>query len=172
MATIYYPAMTSALAWLSARYTMALFGYGAADAETNGSRFRIPYPSASLSTLFHPSLPVHFQVSTTIIKLIPLVLLAIVGTIYGIKNGVLADNMNSVVDISTAADGTVTYTQVPRVGISFNLILAGVCTSVFAYEGWVIATAINSELKDAKKNLPRLSCSAPSLLSSFICSIT
>ena len=34
MASIYYPAMTSALAWLSARYTMALFGYGAADAET------------------------------------------------------------------------------------------------------------------------------------------
>ena len=154
MATIYYPAMTSALAWLSARYTMALFGYGAADAETMVLAFVFLILSFALNTL-SPKLAGHFQVSTTIIKLIPLVLLAIVGTIYGIKNGVLADNMNSVVDISTAADGTVTYTQVPRVGISFNLILAGVCTSVFAYEGWVIATAINSELKDAKKNLPK-----------------
>jgi APA family basic amino acid/polyamine antiporter len=27
--------------------------------------------------------------------------------------------------------------------------------TAFAYEGWVCATAINAELKDSKKNLPR-----------------
>lgn len=155
VATIYYPAMTSALAWLSARYTMALFGYGAADAETMVLAFVYLILSFALNTL-SPKLAGHFQVSTTIIKLIPLVLLAVVGTIYGIVNGVLADNMNSVVEIVKDAEGNITaYNQVPREGISTNLILAGVCTSVFAYEGWVIATAINSELKDAKKNLPK-----------------
>ena len=155
MASIYYPAMTSALAWLSARYTMALFGYELDSAETMVLAFVYLILSFALNTL-SPKLAGHFQVSTTVIKLIPLVLMAIVGTIYGIKNGVLIDNMNSVVDIVRDADDKiVSSTQVARNGISAHLILAGVCTSVFAYEGWVIATAINSELKNAKKNLPR-----------------
>ena len=155
MATIYYPAMTSALAWLSARYTMALFGFELNSAEIMVLAFVYLILSFALNTL-SPKLAGHFQVSTTVIKLIPLILMAVVGTIYGIKNGVLIDNMNSVVELVKDAEGNiVSSTQVARQGVSTHLILAGVCTSVFAYEGWVIATAINSELKDAKKNLPR-----------------
>ena len=155
MATIYYPAMTSALAWLSARYTMVLFGFELNSAETMVLAFVYLILSFALNTL-SPKLAGHFQVSTTVIKLIPLILMAVVGTIYGIKNGVLIDNMNSVVELVKDAEGNiVSSTQVAREGVSTHLILAGVCTSVFAYEGWVIATAINSELKDAKKNLPR-----------------
>lgn len=155
MASIYYPAMTSALAWLSARYTMALFGYDATSPETMVLAFVYLILSFALNTL-SPKLAGHFQVSTTVIKLIPLILMAVVGTIFGIKNGVLIDNMNSVVELVKDAEGNIiSIKQVPRNGISVHLILSGVCTSVFAYEGWVIATAINSELKDAKKNLPR-----------------
>lgn len=155
MATIYYPAMTSALAWLSARYTMVLFGFELNSAETMVLAFVYLILSFALNTL-SPKLAGHFQVSTTVIKLIPLILMAVVGTIYGIKNGILIDNMNSVVELVKDAEGNiVSSTQVARQGVSTHLILAGVCTSVFAYEGWVIATAINSELKDAKKNLPR-----------------
>lgn len=148
MATIYYPAMTSALAWLSGRYTMALFGYGAADPETMVMAFVYLVLSFALNTL-GPKLAGKFQVSTTAIKLVPLLLMAVVGTIVGLKNGsagTLVTNMNSVVE-----NGAL----VARNGIATNLILPGICTSVFAYEGWVIATSINSELKDAKKNLPR-----------------
>lgn len=155
MATIYYPAMTSALAWLSARYTMVLFGFELNSAETMVLAFVYLILSFALNTL-SPKLAGHFQVSTTVIKLIPLILMAVVGTICGIKNGVLIDNMNSVVELVKDAEGNiVSSTQVAREGVSTHLILAGVCTSVFAYEGWVIATAINSELKNAKKNLPR-----------------
>jgi hypothetical protein len=32
--------------------------------------------------------------------------------------------------------------------------LTAVCATAFAYEGWVIATSINAELRDSKKNLP------------------
>ncbi|MCQ2462939.1 MAG: amino acid permease [Clostridia bacterium] len=149
MATIYYPAMTSALAWLSGRYTMSLFGYGAADPETMVMSFVYLVLSFALNTLA-PKLAGKFQVSTTAIKLVPLALMAVVGTIVGLKSGAagtLITNMNSVVDESGAL--------VARNGIATSLILPGICTSVFAYEGWVIATSINSELKDAKKNLPR-----------------
>ena len=35
------------------------------------------------------------------------------------------------------------------------MLFTAVCATSFAYEGWIIATTINAELKDAKKNLPR-----------------
>ncbi len=146
MATIYYPAMTSALAWLSARYTMSLFGYGAASAETMTLAAVYLIMSFAINTL-SPKLAGTFQVSTTVIKLIPLLLMAIVGTFYGLKTHTTLDNFNSVVNEAGQ--------MIPRVGISWNLILKGVCTSVFAYEGWIVATTINAELKDSKKNLPR-----------------
>ena len=33
-------------------------------------------------------------------------------------------------------------------------LFATVCATAFAYEGWIIATSINSEIKNSKKNLP------------------
>ena len=34
-------------------------------------------------------------------------------------------------------------------------LFAAVCSTAFAYEGWIIATSINSEIKDSKRNLPK-----------------
>ncbi|MBP3306830.1 MAG: APC family permease, partial [Anaerotignum sp.] len=62
-----------------------------------------------------------------------------VGTIYGMKNGVLVQNFTS---------GAV-------VEVAGNPLFTAVVGTCFAYEGWICATSINSELKDAKKNLPR-----------------
>ncbi len=151
MATIYYPAMTSALAWLSARYTMALFqdpGTAVTSAETMTLACFYLCASFALNTL-SSRLAGRFQVSTTFIKLIPLILMAIGGTIVGLSKGNLSANMASVVDTETFA------VSARSGGLDFGMLISGVCTSVFAYEGWVIATSINSELKDSKKNLPR-----------------
>ena len=87
-----------------------------------------------------PKLAGKLQVSTTIIKLIPLFLMAIVGIVVGIANGTLANNFNTLADVGTT---------------STSPLFASVCATAFAYEGWIIATSINAELKDAKKNLPR-----------------
>lgn len=155
MSTIYYPAMTSALAWLSARYTMVIFGFGADSAQVMTLSCFYLVMAYVINTL-SPKIAGKLQVSMTVIKLIPLLTMAVVGIIYGLTHGVISENMNSVVEAVKGADGAVTaYNTVAREGIATNLILPGVCTSVFAYEGWVIATSINSELKDSKKNLPR-----------------
>lgn len=136
---IYYPTLTSVLAWVSARYTCVLFGV---EDITGGICMVIAcfYLVASYAlNALSPILAGKFQVATTIIKLIPLLLMAVVGTIFGLKTGMTTYNFTHVVtDMPT---GTALFTAV-------------VATS-FAYEGWVIATSINSELKDSKKNLPR-----------------
>lgn len=143
LSTIYYPTLTMALAWLSARYTLVVFQGDGAD-PTSGMCFVLTgfylIGSFALNTL-SPVISGKFQVSTTFIKLVPLLLMGVVGTIYGIANdnGVLVENFTTVVK------------EVP----TGEAVFTAVCATVFAYEGWIIATSINAELKDGKKNLPK-----------------
>ena len=141
LTTVYYPTLTMALAWLSARYTLVvIFG---SEADISGglclalSSFYL-IGSYALNTI-SPILAGKFQVSSTFIKLVPLLLMGIAGTIYGLTKGHTVENFTTVVtDIPTG-----------------TAIFKAVCATAFAYEGWIIATSINAELKDSKKNLPK-----------------
>lgn len=137
MAAIYYPTLTSVLAWVSARYTCVLFGWDITGGEAmaiSGFYLVTWYALNALS----PKLGGKFQVSSTIIKLIPLALMAVVGTIAGLNNGILVSNFTS----GVIAD------------VSNNPLFTAVVATAFAYEGWIVATSINAELRNAKKNLP------------------
>ncbi len=137
MAVIYYPTLTSVLAWVSARYTAVLFGWSITGGECMTIAAFFLIASYALNAL-SPTLAGKFQVSTTIIKLVPLLIMAIVGTVAGVGDGLIARNFTTVVS---------------RVDTAAALFTAVVATA-FAYEGWIIATSINAELRDSKKNLP------------------
>lgn len=142
MTTIYYPTLTSCLAWISAQYTCVLFGWDpATDLHLAIAAFYLVagYAVNALS----PKLAGKFQVSCTFIKLIPLAVMALVGTVAGLINGKTVDTFANPPAI------------LPGVGHQSGGILAAVVAFAFAYEGWIIATSINAELKDSKKNLPR-----------------
>lgn len=139
MVNIYYPGMTSVLAWVSARYFGVLFGWNLAGPEVLALSGFFLIASYTLNA-FSPKLAGKFQVSATVIKLIPIFLMAIVGTIVGLSNGTLTGNFTTVV--SEAVGGT------------SGGLFAAIVATVFAYEGWIVATSINAELKDPKKNLP------------------
>ena len=151
--TIYFPGMTSALAWLSARYTLEFIVSVNPDfpllipAAEGGC---ILGPECMALTLFYlcavyamnalsPKLAGKFQTSTTVIKLIPLGLMSVVGLIYGLSNGILQENMTTVATVEN---------------VSSSPLFTAVCATAFAYEGRIIATSINAEIKDSKKNLP------------------
>ena len=149
--TVYFPAMTSVLAWVSARYTMAfllsafpnlsvLIPNGVTGPETMvlaGVYLIVIYAMNNLS----PRIAGKFQTGTTIIKMIPLALMAVVGLIAGITSGLLQENFTT--DMANVQP------------TSSNPLFAAVCATAFAYEGWIIATSINSEIKDSKKNMPK-----------------
>ncbi|MBR2021345.1 MAG: amino acid permease [Clostridia bacterium] len=140
MVNIYYPGMTSVLAWVSARYLGVLFGWSLVSAEVMilaGFFLVASYTMNALS----PKLAGKFQISATVIKLIPIALMAVVGTIAGFANGTLTNNFTSVV--SEAVGGSAS-----------SGLFAAIVATVFAYEGWIVATSINAELKNPKKNLP------------------
>lgn len=141
LTSIYYPAMTAVLAWVSARYTLVLFNAnaditGGLCMALGGFYLCLAYTVNILS----PKIAGRFQVSATVIKLIPLAIIVVVGTIVGLVNG------NTVEAFSSSASSAAS---------SFDSVFAGIGAAAFAYEGWIIATSINSELKDAKTNLPR-----------------
>ena len=143
MTVVYYPTLTGVLCWLPARYLGVLIG-----GENWGNPTSAPVMTLSVVFLIvtyamnalAPKLAGKFQISTTAIKLIPLLLMAVVGTIAGLANGQITYNFANIVDPSVA----------PTTGL-----FAGVVALSFAYEGWICATSIGSELKDAKRNLPR-----------------
>lgn len=140
MAVIYYPSLVSVLSWLPARYFGVLMGWD--DAVVGGRTMMlagvfmiVTYTMNALA----PKLAGKFAIATTIIKLIPLLLMAVVGTIVGLTSGMTAFNFSNVV------------TEMP-----FTKGLFGAIVSLaFAFEGWICATSIGTELKDSKKNMPR-----------------
>lgn len=139
MATIYSPTLTSVLAWVSARFTCVLFGWDI----TGGACMAIAcfYLVASYAVnALSPVVAGKFQVTTTVIKLIPLSLMAVIGTVVGVANGMTVQNFAHAASAGVSAGGG---------------LFASVVAVAFAYEGWIIATSINAELKDSKKNLPR-----------------
>lgn len=152
LTTIYYPSMTSVLAWVSARYLCVLLGFSITGAECLCLSCLFLIGSYAVNAL-SPKIAGRVQVSTTVIKLIPLLLMAVVGTIAGLKSGVLVENFTTPltteqITVAFEAAGK-TYTP------SASTLLASIVATAFAYEGWIITTCINAELRDSKKNLPR-----------------
>ena len=153
--TIYFPSMTAVLTWVSAMYTLIFVN--SAFPGLLGESVDVAAGSHTIAlTLFYlcmvyglntlsPKLAGKFQTSTTVIKMIPLALMAVVGIAAGLISGMLQENF------TTPALQIYGYTG----GFSNTPLLSSVCATAFAYEGWIIATSINSEIKDSKKNLPR-----------------
>lgn len=138
LATFYYPIIGATLSYIAASYVSMMLGlemYG--QATTGISVFFL----LTLSTInfLSPKLGGRLQVGTTVIKLIPLVLMSVIGLIIGFVNGNSIEALNHIVNQSAG---------------SGSGIFAGVCAFAFSYEGWISSTAINSELKNPKRDLP------------------
>lgn len=148
---IYAPAMTSVLAWLTARYFLVFLTSVNPDFRLNGD----PVTSSETFILagfilifvfavntLSSKLAGKLQISATFIKLIPLLLMAVVGTIYGLTHNMAGEPTS----ILATNFGTGTG--------NFTPLFGAVVATAFAYEGWILATSINSEIKNSKRNLP------------------
>ena len=145
---IYIPALVAMLAFFSAMMFLQLFGIKAVDFSTGSINPTAIGVGAGFMMIFYginalsPKAAGRMQVGMTVIKLIPLLLMGIVGTIAGLVNGTTFEVLDFV--------NTPAYTPVDGAGF-FKAIVG----FAFAYEGWILATSINAELEDSKRNLPR-----------------
>lgn len=133
---VYYPTLIGILAWLGGSISATLIG-AQADYVTWLLALLYLFGTYAVS-IVSPVLAGKWQVSATVVKLVPLMLIAVVGLVVGLVNGTTVDNF-----VQNATN------------VSGGSLAQAVAVTVFAYEGWIIATSINAELKDAKKTLPK-----------------
>ena len=139
---LYYSPLSAILAWISATYTLVLFNVPQGDNSNATWVIAFIYIAIIyIMNYFAPVLAGKLQVTTTVIKLIPLGLIAIVGTIFGLRNGVLLEGF-----IGGAKEAS----------NHMGSLSSAVVSTAFAFDGWISAVTINNEIKDAKKNLPAL----------------
>ncbi|MFW5826722.1 MAG: APC family permease, partial [Alkalispirochaeta sp.] len=138
MTIVYYPTLVSVLAWVSANYTVGLVGWSSAGALWGlAAGYLLAF---FLLNIYSPVLAGKWQVSATVIKLIPLALVAVVGVVTGLITGQTIES----------------FTETARnVGDGAGGLAVATLATAFAYEGWIIATSINAELRDARRTLPR-----------------
>ncbi len=148
---IYTPAMTSVLAWLTARYFLTFLVSVNPELELTGN----PVTSSETFLLagfililvfavntLSSKLAGKLQISATFIKLIPLLLMAVVGTVYGFTHNIAGEPSSILAGNFATSSGNI------------STLFGAVVATAFAYEGWILATSINSEIKNSKKNLP------------------
>lgn len=141
--TFYYPIIASIVALFAGQYFFILIGQGDVVGLTHWANFLFAFVVLVIVVVINylsPMIAAKFQVSATVIKLIPILVIAIAGLFASL---IVGDGA-----------GIIPAFNNPAFGFDANFGEA-VKKTAFAYEGWVCATAINAELKDSKKNLPR-----------------
>lgn len=135
---VYLPSLVSAVSYASGMYICQLFGWSfGSSAASMGAWCGIgAVMTAALfgMNILSAKLGGYFQNCATVLKLVPLVVLAVAGLIWGQPGEVIAQ---SAADLSTPVNW-----------------MAGIGAVAFAFDGWVVSTSICHELKNSKRNLP------------------
>jgi APA family basic amino acid/polyamine antiporter len=129
---LYYPTLTAVVSWVTGIYICILFNIeGTLEMQTI-----IGIAIALLlfvTNLLSSRLGGYFQNASTIIKLIPLILIGCLGLLFG-NPGSLSPG-----DVTNMTSGGWISAIVPI---------------IFAFDGWIVATSISHEVKNAKRNVP------------------
>lgn len=137
---IYYPTIAVVVSWVIGVYVDILFHLQA----TLELQMIIGFIFLSICFVYNillPKLGAIFQDVSTFIKMLPLLLLGILGILFG-------DPLAGLGDIG------------PTTLLSSSWIMA-LGPIAYSYDGWIVATSIAHEVKDAKKAMPKALTIAP-----------
>ncbi|MDF2587793.1 MAG: family permease [Anaerocolumna sp.] len=133
---VYYPTLTAVVSWVAGIYTCSLFGIEQ-TLETQillGFVFMVFFYAVNILSV---KLGGYFQNISTIIKLVPLIGIAVFGVFFGQAHPEIPEG--------------ITLAMKSNVGIGW---LAALAPIAFSYDGWIIATSITNEVKKPEKNMP------------------
>jgi APA family basic amino acid/polyamine antiporter len=129
------PSVVAIFAWVAAQYTCLLFGL-------NMAVWHLPVAlvfmtTAFLMATFKPDLNGRMQVILTVIKLLPLFLIAVFGIFYNNPDA-----------------GLMQPVAAPLDNPLIIVFLSALLPIAFAYDSWIMVTTISGEIKNAKRNIP------------------
>lgn len=133
---LYFPTIAAVVSWVTGIYICQLFGIPFSLETT------VLIGSLCLTVLFifniiSAKLGGYIQNAAMIIKLIPLLSIAIAGLLFG-KPGTLVSE-----DFSNFSNAAVSWGW-----------LAAFAPIAYSFDGWIVSTSICSEIKNSKRNLP------------------
>lgn len=136
---LYFPTLIAVVSWVAGVYICMLFGIeGKLETQMFIGLaimifiFIINTISAKLGGIF--------QNVSTIIKIIPLIIIAVAGLMFGDTSSI------SLSDVTT---------------MKSTGWIAAIAPIAFSFDGWVVSTSISHEIKDSKRNLPKALIIAP-----------
>lgn len=130
------PSMIAIFAWVGSLFSMFLFGLDPAVYQLPVALFYIS--AIFIINLITPKFAGRLQGILTIIKLIPLVLIAIFGLFKGSPETGLIQQVAHSPEFKP-----------------FQAFLAGLIPVVFTYDGWIVAAVVSGETKDPGRNVPK-----------------
>ncbi|MBQ6820375.1 MAG: APC family permease [Clostridium sp.] len=136
---LYYPTLTAVVAWVSGVYICMLFGIEGGLAIQSVIAFAV-IGFLYILNLLSAKLGGYFQNASTIIKVIPLIIIAFAGVFFGNPSEI---NIDEVVHMKSAS------------------WIAAIAPIAFSFDGWIVSTSIGHEIKNSKKNLPKALVMAP-----------
>lgn len=131
--SVYFPAFIVVLAMVASIYLQVLLGIDSKVFGTVATLFFLI--SAFWINIKSPESGGKMQIILTIAKIIPLVIIGLVGTLFFSTS----DTINTVTTNTLSG------------GNPFSMLIL----IAFAFDGWIVATNISSELKNSEKNLPK-----------------
>lgn len=140
---VYYPSLTFVVSFVIGIYTSTLFGW---DMGVGGWCL-IGVAFTTLCFLYNTLSPKFgglFQDATCIIKVIPLIVLAFCGLVWG--------------------DPAAGFSHLAEQTQNSGKWIMGISAVAFSYDGWIISTSIAHEIKNSKRNLPRALILAPLII--------
>ena len=136
---LYYPTIIAVVSWVTGIYGCMLFGVE----ESLEIQIIIGTAIMLLIFLFNIisfKLSGWFQNAATVIKLIPLIVIAIVGLIFGNPEYITGEHVK-------------VFAQTGWI--------SAIAPIAFSFDGWIVSTSIGHEIKDSKRNLPKALVIAP-----------
>lgn len=140
---LYLPALASVVSWVSGMYICQLFGLPH-SIETYSIIGFFMMTAFFLFNVLSSKLGGLFQNASMIIKLIPLIIIAVAGIFSTRSVEIMSSDLNIMKTSLATAPWITAFAPI-----------------AFSFDGWIISTNIAHEIKDSKKNLPLALTIAP-----------
>lgn len=142
---LYLPTLCAVVSWASGIYVSQVLGFEDFSVIRNSIIGFIAITFFFLINTLSAKLGGFFQNASMVIKIIPLVLIAVIGLVKGNTGTVMSE-----------ASGAAFSQSIRELGW-----LAAFGPVAFSYDGWIVSTSICHEIKNSKKNLPLALSAAP-----------
>lgn len=133
---IYFPSFNAVITWVCGIYICSLFGINP-KLENHVIVGLLVYLVISFFNIISVKFGSYFQNISTVIKLVPLIGIALAGFFLGDVHPAIPEGFN----VITKSD----------VGLGF---IAALTPAAFAYDGWIISTSISGDVKNPERTMP------------------